>query len=246
MHIIASGSKGNASIIYNNDTTLLIDNGLSKKRLILGFNEINKSINSLTAFLITHDHCDHISGASFIPLGKRYARKGTILLSPGHELELFNAYIFGSIQVTVLQTSHDAISPCGFLFRDLNDDDTILYMTDTGYIPKKSIKYMRNCVNYFIESNHNVDMLLDSKRPESVKHRIISNIGHLSNEQCADYLSNLIGNKTKNIKLAHLSEECNKPEIALSTIANKLKEAGYVLENLHISCANQWESSDLC
>lgn len=246
MHVIASGSKGNASIIYNKDTVILIDNGLSKRRLILGLNEVNKGLDDITAFLLTHDHSDHTYGASFVPLGKRYARKGTILLQPGHELELFNSYIFGSIQVTVLQTSHDAIAPCGFIFKEFDTDETILYMTDTGMIPKKSLKLMKNCVNYFIESNHDVEMLLASDRPDCLKKRILSKVGHLSNIQCGEYLCTLIGPKTRNIMLAHLSEECNTPEAAENTVKNILENEGLLTKNLHISHALQKESKDLC
>jgi len=246
MHVIGSGSKGNASIIYNKDTTILVDMGLSKERLVLGLNEIGRGIKDIDAFLITHNHSDHVSGARFVPVGKRYAREGTILLNEGNIIELNKKYTFISIEVEVLETSHDAIGFCGFLFKDLDTSETLLYMTDTGIIPSSSLEKMKNCDYYFIESNHDVFMLLNSGRPKILIDRILSDHGHLSNEQCGDYLSYIIGDKTKAIMLAHLSEECNEPKVALETVKTVLENEGLILNGIKFSCASQWESTDLC
>ncbi|MBP5694230.1 MAG: hypothetical protein J6X03_02095 [Bacilli bacterium] len=144
--------------------------------------------------------------------------------------------------MTPLKTSHDAINPCGFLIE--NDGEKLIYMTDTGTIPKKSLKYMVNADYYFIESNHDLDMLNNSGRPRFLINRIAGSYGHLSNEDSAYYMSGLVGPKTKKIILAHLSEECNTEELALKTYKYifELRKVNY---DIDIVCAKQRESIDL-
>ena len=242
LHDIASGSKGNACLIYNENTTILIDMGVSKKRLCEGLFEVKKKIEDIDYVLFTHDHVDHISGENFLPLNIKYALNGTITLQNSHILENFKQYRFGDFLVTPLKTSHDANNPCGFLIEENNQK--LVYMTDTGKILKKSLKYMENADYYFIESNHDVEMLINSGRPKILIDRIIGIHGHLSNEDSAYYMTGLVGPNTKKIILAHLSEDCNTEEIALSTYKNifSLKKVKY---DIPIVCAKQRESIDL-
>ena len=244
MHVISSGSKGNASLIYDNSTTILVDMGISLKRLIEGLNEINKDLDDIDFCLFTHEHSDHVKGASFIDKGLYFSRLGTIELKKGHNLEIFKKYHFGDIDVTPLLTSHDAIAPCGFLFEENNEK--LVYLTDTGYIPETTLDCIHNCDYYFIESNYDEKMLFESSRPIFLKQRIAGEMGHLSNEQSATYMSELIGGKTKAIMLAHLSEECNKPEVALDTYKKVFKEKKVSFKQVKCICAHQWSSSDLC
>lgn len=242
MHVIASGSKGNASIIYNDETVILVDMGITRIRLSEGLKEINKSIKDINYVFFTHEHSDHIKGAQYLPTKLFYARAGTIPLLKNHELELFKEYTFNSIKVVTLLTCHDAISPCGFLFKD--KENSIVYLTDSGYIPDVTLQLIMNKEYYFIESNHDVEMLFNSLRPEQLKERIFSDLGHLSNEQSAHYMTILIGDKTKGIMLAHLSEECNTPEKAIRTYNNIFAEEGLSLKDIKLSCAKQYESVD--
>lgn len=243
MHIIASGSKGNSSVIYDDKTTILVDMGISKAHLSEGLSEIGKKIKDIDFVFYTHNHSDHIKGAEFLPFSKRYARVGTIQMPTENYLEPYKEYSFKSFLVTPLLTSHDAISPCAYLFK--NNNETLLYLTDSGCIPETTLKYMRNCDYYFIESNHDVEMLLESERPRSLKNRILGDFGHLSNEQSAEYMVYLVGDKTKSIMLGHLSEECNDPVIAIKTYQNIFASEGVSLKNIRLDCAKQYSSKDL-
>lgn len=245
MHIISSGSKGNASFIYDKETTILIDFGISLRRLKAGLKEIDKTIDDIDYCLCTHNHSDHSKSIKYLKNKDWYCRKGTIsnFVNP-HELEVFNRYLFGEIVVTPLLTSHDAIAPCGFLFEE--NDETIVYITDTGYIPEETLSFIKNCDYYFFESNYDEDMLKNSDRSQYLKYRILSEKGHLSNVRSAEYLSKLIGDKTKAIMLAHISQECNTKELALKTCENILKKNNVNINKIIISCASQWNSEDLC
>src|SRR5574344_15586 len=243
MHCIASGSKGNASVIYNDDTVILVDMGISKLRLNEGLKEINKKIKDIKYIFFTHEHIDHVKGILFLNREEFYCRAGTLKVLQGHERELFKEYYSGSIKVTPLLTSHDATSPCGYLFKD--KDNSIGYITDTGYLPDVTLPYLRDLNYYYFESNHDVKMLLDASRPETLKKRILSDLGHLSNVQSAHYMELLIGENTKGIMLAHLSEECNTPEKAIETYKEIFASDGLSLKKIKICCAKQYESTDL-
>jgi len=240
MHVIASGSKGNASVIYNDTTVILVDMGITKIRLEEGLLEINKTIDDIDYVLFTHEHIDHIKGAVFFPKKKEYCRVGTLDVPLKNLLEIYREYRFKDIKVTVLLTSHDAISPCGFFFEDKTNN--LVYLTDTGYIPDYTLKLITNKNYYFIEANHDVEMLLKSNRPKILKSRILSDVGHLSDEQSAKYMLLCVGDKTKGIMLAHLSEECNSPEIALKTYKDVFAEEGISLKKISLTCAKQYES----
>ncbi len=244
MHVISSGSKGNASIIYDDTTTILIDMGITLKRLKEGLHEVNKDINDIDYCLFTHEHSDHIKGINYLNKNLFFSRNGTIDLLEKHDIEVFHKYIFGDINVTPLLTSHDAISPCGFLFE--KDNEKIAYLTDSGCIPDSTLEYMHNCDYYFIESNYDEDMLFGSSRPKFLKNRIASEFGHLSNKQSATYMTQLVGDKTKVIMLAHLSEECNTPSKAIETYKEVFNKQKVSLDHIKCICAKQWSSSDLC
>lgn len=227
---IGSGSKGNSTIIYNDDTTILIDCGVSKTKIIEGLNLISKKFKDIQYVFFTHNHIDHVKGFDFFDKKIKFACKGAMDLLNNNELEVFNTYYFGTISLMPLLTSHDAPNACGYKISD--KDNTIVYMTDTGFIPEISLKYMKNADIYFIESNHDISMLLDSKRPNILKTRILSYKGHMSNEQSAEYLCNLVGPKTKEIILGHISEECNSLGVALNTYYDIFQENNISLEDI--------------
>lgn len=243
MHIIASGSKGNASVVYSENTYILVDLGTSKARLISGLEEIGLTINDIDYALFTHEHTDHIKGEMFIPDEKKYALKGTINLLKSNILQNFKTYEFGDFKVTPIKTSHDATSPCGFIFE--TDEEKLVYITDTGIIPTRTLKLINNADYYFFESNHDVDMLMNSNRPYFLKMRIYGTKGHLNNEDSAFYMSQCIGEKTKKIVLAHISEECNTPEIALKTYQKVFETKDLDISKYNVRVAKQWESMDL-
>lgn len=235
---IGSGSKGNATLIYNHDTLIQVDMGVPLYRLKEGLERIGKSVEDIKGVFITHDHSDHIGTIQTIKKIPTYTAFGNLpfidcIVEPFEELEI------GSFRVKVLKTSHDATNPIGFIFSD--DEQSMLYMTDTGYIPEESLGCMKNCDYYIIESNHDIVMLKRSHRPKLLKDRILSDHGHLSNVDSASYIAGLIGENTKCIYLAHLSEECNTEEKAINTYCKTFDKLGVEYPVTKIIPLKQWE-----
>ena len=155
-------------------------------------------------------------------------------------------YIDGDINiddlnVTVIKTSHDTADSNGYVFSSLGK--SIVYITDTGYINVRNFDKLKNKNIYVLESNHDVRLLREGKYPYYLQQRILSDKGHLSNKETAYYLSEFIGDKTKEIILIHLSEENNKPELALKTLLDTLDKKGVKVPSVLI--ADQKESTEL-
>jgi phosphoribosyl 1,2-cyclic phosphodiesterase len=238
--IIGSGSKGNATLVYDEKTLFQIDMGVPLCRITAGLEEIGKPFAGISALFLTHDHTDHIGT---VPLLEKkvpiYASQGTYktathLFTPGDSFQL------GSFSISSFAVSHDATNPVGYLIK--NGSESLVYVTDTGYLSDEDLALMNDATYYIIESNHDYKMLLASHRPASLKHRIHSDVGHLSNSDSAHYVVDLVGKDTKGIYLAHLSEECNTPELALSAYTTVFAEKGINLRKIHLECAKQWEA----
>lgn len=243
IHNIGSGSKGNASFITDGYTNILIDLGVTKERIVQGLNEINVKLQDIDYAFFTHDHSDHIKNYELIDENKRFALKGTIPLDDNHILKAYKEYKFGTFLIEPVSTSHDATNPCGYILK--SGDEKVVYLTDSGRIPIKTFRKMDDADIYFIESNFDELMLFHSGRPTFLIERIYSNHGHLSNSQSAGYIAKLISPKTKKIVLAHISEDCNTPELALSTHRKIYDELGISLEDIDLICVKQWESTDI-
>lgn len=230
---LSSGSKGNCSFIGTDNIKLLIDIGVSfgylEKQLIK--NDID--IDEVYGVLITHIHSDHISG-----LKQLIKRKNIKVLIPGkmknEVLEFVNEeYIeviddftnMFDLNINLIYTSHDTECSVGYLFE--NDETSLVYITDTGYVNRKYLKVINNKNVYFLESNHDEAMLMDGPYPYHLKQRVISDCGHLSNNMTAKYLKSIVGEKTKCIILAHISEKNNTYDLAYDTIKDKLDMINY-------------------
>ena len=239
--VLASGSKGNCTYIASNSTKILIDLGMSnlyieKKLILLGINP--DDINSI---FITHTHTDHIAGLKvFI---KKHHPKVFLTKEMYNELyDILNDYeilessvLLNDLEVDYFKTSHDTDS-VGYIIK--NNEKEIVYVTDTGYISVKNLKKINNKDLYIFESNHDIEMLMNNPNyPYQIKQRILGDKGHLSNNQCHEYLKKIIGDKTKYIVLAHLSEQNNNPDIALNNLND--------IENIKIMIAKQNESTEL-
>ncbi len=235
-HIIASGSKGNATIVVSNKTVLLIDMGITLTRLEEGLSEINLSLNDITGAIFTHDHTDHISGIRFLSPKILYALEGT-LPSLSNVVCLNKEFQIGDFRITPIETSHDATNPCAYLIKD--KDSSLFYMTDTGIFLEDSLPLIKNPTYLIIESNHDIRMLLHTNRPFELKNRIMSDKGHLCNEDSAIAAISIAGEDTKEIVLAHLSEEANTPEVALEAYQKIFKHFGIPFNKYLIRCANQ-------
>ena len=239
-HIIASGSKGNATIIVSNKTVLLIDMGISLTRLTEGLEEIDLTVKDITGALFTHNHTDHISGIKFISPKIMYALEGTLPSSLSNVINLYEPFIVGDFTITAFKTSHDATNPCGYLIRDA--EESLVYMTDTGVFIEDNLPLVKNPTYLIIESNHDIKMLLATNRTFELKNRILSEYGHLCNEDSAIATISIIGDKTKEITLAHLSEEANTPETALEAYDKIFAHFHINKDKYLIRCANQWKS----
>jgi phosphoribosyl 1,2-cyclic phosphodiesterase len=249
--ILASGSKGNATYLEIGNKKILIDSGISLRQIQSRMEASGVHLDHLDAVFITHEHIDHVAGLAAIaskfkmpvfltegtyhnlsPKIKEGLDPGSIRLITYGELLLVDGYTVKS-----LPTYHDALEPCGYKF--IEGGKALVYITDTGYYPQASFDSIRNAEAYIIESNHDPEMLLDSDRPWQLKRRILDDEGHLSNEDSAFLLANIVGDKTKKIVLAHLSQECNTKELALEGYRHVFGKQGLIYEDYHIVCADQ-------
>ena len=241
---IASGSKGNCSIVLCDETKFIIDMGISYLTLKRSLEENSLSFDQFTGILITHNHKDHISGLAslikkthikvFIPL-EMY--DGIKELVPKDRCEFVDdIFKVNDTQIELIHTSHDAPYSIGFIITQ--QEKSIVYVTDTGYINRKYLNKMENKDLYLIESNHDEIMLMDGPYPRFLKERVISDKGHLSNTTTSKYLSKIVGNKTKYIILAHISEKNNTEELAYQCTKEELNN-----DKVEILIAKQYEES---
>lgn len=237
-YVVASGSKGNATIVVDKDIVILIDMGIAFSHFEKEIKKINITPKQINAALFTHNHTDHISGLKFIPIKKQYALEGT-LPSSGHNIvDLFTPFNIGHLVITPILASHDATNPCGYKIN--NNDETLVYITDTGIFPECNFNCIKNPDYLIIESNHDIKMLMNTSRPMQLKQRILSEVGHLSNEDSALASLQIMGKNTKEIVLAHISEEANTPEVALEAYNRIFKYFGKDIKKINVRCANQW------
>jgi len=243
---LSSGSKGNCSIVLCNDTNLIIDMGISYLTLKRSLEENSLSFSNFQGILITHCHKDHTSGLStlinktklnvYIPKEmydslKEYVPKDRCVFIN----DLFN---INDVSIELIHTSHDAPYSVGYIIEYNNR--SLVYVTDTGYINRKYLNKMVNKNLYLIESNHDEVMLMDGPYPRFLKERVISDKGHLSNTTTSKYLKKIVGDNTKTIILAHLSEKNNTEEKALEAIANE-----DLPKNIKVLIARQYEESEM-
>ena len=247
--VLASGSKGNSTLITTDRVKILIDAGKNQKYLETALNQINLSLKDIDYILITHTHADHTSALKTIVKSHKptivltelmyqdldYLKnyENILLLTDNLELE--------DLVIENIKTSHDTSDSRGYIVTRGNS--SVVQITDTGYLNQKYFKKLQNKTIYIFESNHNIEMLMHGRYPKWLKARVSSDVGHLSNESSAFYLTKLIGENTKEIILAHLSEENNTPELALETLNNEFAENNIKFNNIVV--AKQEERTDL-
>ncbi len=236
-NIISSGSKGNATLVIHHETVILIDMGISLSRLNEGLDEVGLNIKDISAAVFTHNHTDHIKGIQFLSPKIMYALEGTLPTSLSNVIQLYEPFVIGEITITAIKTSHDAVNPCGFVMQ--SENEKLVYITDTGVFCPESLEYVKNPNYLIIESNHDIKMLLHTERTYDLKARILSSHGHLCNEDSAIATCEIIGPDTKEIVLAHLSEEANTPELALAAYVSIFRHFGLDIDKYQVSCANQ-------
>lgn len=244
--VLSSGSKGNSTLIETQNTKILIDLGVTKSYVEEKLDEIDVKPKEIEAILITHTHVDHIQGLKVFL--KKYHPKIYVnekILELLHEYlgdfdyELFDKdeTIIGDLKINVIKTSHDVEGSVGFVIS--SDNKSVVYITDTGYINNKYFELLSNRNLYVLESNHDVEMLMNGTYPYQLKRRILGNKGHLSNDDAAYYLSEFIGNNTKTVVLAHLSDDNNTPNQAKETVSNTLKSKNKMVKRVVIAKQKQ-------
>lgn len=238
--ILASGSTGNSFYVETPKKRFLIDAGLTGKKITSLLAEIDRKPENLDAIFITHEHSDHIKGVGV--LARRYHLDlyanektwqlmedknmlGTIDFSQKHIFERGKTVTFGDIDIESFGVSHDAVNPQ--FYRLMKHNKSFVILTDTGYVSDRMSDLIKNANAYLIESNHDVEMLRSGVYPWRLKQRILSDKGHLSNEDGAGTMIRTIGNCTKKIYLGHLSKENNIKELAHMTMENTLVQSDF-------------------
>ncbi len=232
---IASGSKGNCFIIQTQKSNIMIDCGSTKSHLMRSFGELSLSLDDIDALLITHDHSDHVSQIKHFVNVQTFS---PIKLKTNHQVLIKEreSFFINECEITPIGLSHDTSLTVGYIIDD--KQEKLVYITDTGYVKEELLPLIKNANYYIIESNHDPMMLMKLNRPHYLKARILSDNGHLCNQDSAIVLSKIIGDKTKEVLLAHISEEANTIGLALATVKNYLKQHTHFPQ---IKAAKQYE-----
>ncbi|CAK19683.1 MBL fold metallo-hydrolase [Listeria welshimeri] len=235
--ILASGSSGNATLIETGDQKILVDCGLSGKKMEGLFAQVGRNMNDLDAILITHEHSDHIKGLGVLARKYKlpiYANAktwkamdnmiGEVSSDQKFQFDMETVKSFGSMQVESFGVSHDAIEPMFYIFH--NGNKKFVMITDTGYVSDRMKGHIAGADAYLFESNHDVEMLRMGRYPWNVKRRILGDEGHVSNEDAAIAMSEVITDQTKRIYLGHLSKDNNMKELARMSVTQTLISEG--------------------
>ena len=252
IYTLSSGSKSNSTYIRLGNIRILVDAGMSMKATETELQKVGTSLKNIDGIFITHEHSDHVKGLPII------TKKHTI---PIHVSELSAPYItpdcnqssfiihkpvfshyIGDVEVESFITPHDSHGSVGYIIR--TDNYAVGVATDMGCVPPDVLNKLAECDSVVLESNHDQTMLECGTYPLSLKKRILSSKGHLSNNDCADCAALIAGNGVKHIMLAHLSDENNRPDIAIITTATQLARKN--LSRTVIKVANRNSITKLC
>ena len=244
--VLASGSTGNAVYVENDEHSFLIDAGLSGKKMEQLFANIDRDMKNLSGILVTHEHSDHIKGLGVI--ARKYnipvfanaktwtamdGLVGTIPTDLCFDFDMETVKTFGGLDIQSFAVSHDAAEPMFYTFYE--DGRKLVVITDTGYVSDRMKGYIAAADAYVFESNHDVSMLQMGKYPWSIKRRILSDVGHVSNEDAAVAMADVVAEKPTQIYLAHLSKDNNMKDLARMSVEQTLQSCGIIAgEYLHL------------
>jgi phosphoribosyl 1,2-cyclic phosphodiesterase len=234
--ILGSGSAGNCAYLETDEARILVDAGLSPRQIRQRMAGIGRAPENLTAILLTHEHTDHIQGLVGIARKLQvpvYCNRATRdeterALGTRFDCRLFvtrDGFELGDVFVETFDVSHDAQDPVGYLLRTAAGN--VGFVTDLGCMTRAVLDRIRRANVLVLEANHDVKMLQDCpRRPWSLKQRILGRHGHLSNEAAADTAEQIMSADLKHLYLAHLSRECNRPELARRVVDERLRHLG--------------------
>lgn len=234
-HVLASGSQGNATLITYKDTCILVDAGISARRITQGIKELGLRLDQLAGICITHEHTDHMAGLPQllkqcdVPV---YTRAGTMreivnrkgIASKAFTVITKNSFTLGDLQVDTFRTSHDAADPMGLCCYGGNHK--ITFMTDTGIVDDTMLKHMDHSNLLVLEANYDPQMLKYGPYPYDLKQRVASPYGHLSNEHAAQALLMMKRPDNLQVILAHRSEKNNAQPVVADTVMTALQAEG--------------------
>ncbi|MBN2449404.1 MAG: MBL fold metallo-hydrolase [Lentisphaeria bacterium] len=244
MTVLGSGSRGNALVLHADDFAVLVDAGFSDRELARRMQAAGVECGSVRAVVISHEHSDHVKGLRAFA-SKRglaiYANRATAevlrhrdsRIGPMTIFASGNPFSVGPFQIHPFSIPHDAIDPVGFLVQV--DAYRIGIATDLGHASHLVTYQLRGCDALVLESNHDVTMLGNSTRPWSLKQRILSRHGHLSNAAAMDLLRATVDGRTRHVVIAHASEECNCYELLSRTVEDCLGALGRTDISVHIA-----------
>lgn len=251
-----SGSSGNSLFVESQNTKILVDAGVSCKKIEKALEDIDVNPSTLDGILITHEHTDHVQGLG--TFSKKFdlpvfVNQETLDAMPTQKDKISDKNIktfkvtekfeIGDLTINPFSIPHDAANPCGFNI--YKDDKKISIATDIGHITNSILKELEESLFIMLEANYDPNVLKCSTYPFNLKTRIAGPTGHLSNEMAGKTISYLIKSGLKNAMLGHLSKESNFPELAYKTVVDELLENNYNENSLLLSVASRTEHSKL-
>ncbi|MGD0016391.1 MAG: MBL fold metallo-hydrolase [Verrucomicrobiia bacterium] len=238
--VLGSGSAGNCALVETETTRVLVDAGLSARQISQRLASIGRRITDIHGILLTHEHSDHIRALGVLCKANDYGvyanrltaeavaedpdwnakvRISWRLFTTGQPFEI------GDLTIEPFSVPHDAYDPVGFLIR--NQTNAIGIVTDLGHATKLVIERLKTAGAVVIEANHDLKLLQEeTSRPWALKQRIMSRHGHMSNEAAATLAGELASERLQHVLLAHLSRDCNRPELARDMVSRKLRQIG--------------------
>ncbi len=257
---IASGSSGNCIYTGSDHTHLLVDAGISAKKIEQGLRELGLSGNDVNGILITHEHTDHICGLGVllrkyeIPVYatektiRRILNTSTLGAMPGelfHVIQADEGFSVGDLDIDPIAISHDAADPCAY--RVEHEGKAAAVMTDLGEYSGYTVEHLQNLDVLLLEANHDIRMLETGPYPYYLKQRILGTRGHLSNESAGHLLCDVLHDRMKHIFLGHLSKENNYPDLAYESVKVEISlgECPYKGSDFPITVASREKMSEI-
>lgn len=249
-----SGSTGNSLFVQGKDTKILVDAGVSAKKIVEGLESIDIDIKEINGILVTHEHIDHIK--SIGTLAKKYNipiyanlgtwngiqnEKSVIDIEEKNYFKIGEKFEIGDLKINSFSTSHDAMDSCGFKIE--NEDKKICIATDLGEMTNEVISNLKTSNFVLLESNYEPEVLRYCSYPYNVKSRIAGKRGHLSNNEAGKTISELVENGLSKVMLGHLSKESNFPELAQKTVINEMMQRGIKENEIDLNIASRTNPS---
>ena len=245
-----SGSSGNSLFIETQNTKLLVDAGVSSRKIETALNDINVDPTTLDGILITHEHTDHVQGLG--TLSKKFdlpvfVNQETLDAMPKQRdkiadkniktFKVTDKFEIGDLEIKPFSIPHDAVNPCGFNI--WKDNKKISIATDIGHMTNPILKNLEESLFIMLEANYDPEVLRCSSYPFTLKSRIAGPTGHLPNEMAGKTISHLLKSGLKNAMLGHLSKESNFPELAYQTVMDELISNNYKENSIQLSVASR-------